>query len=63
MVRRSTPDAIGSRRLKAAFVVLVSASGGLVAIQGDASPFVVALAVLGGVFAGLALLWYLRWIV
>lgn len=63
MARRSTPDPVGSRRLKGAFVALVGVSGGLVAVQGGAAPLVVVLAVLGGLLAGIALLAYLRWIV
>ncbi|MFC4989049.1 hypothetical protein [Saliphagus infecundisoli] len=63
MTGRRSADPVGSRRLKAAFVALVGGSGGLVALQGDAAPLLVALAVLGGLLAGFALLAYLRWIV
>ncbi|OAQ54768.1 hypothetical protein HTG_04170 [Natrinema mahii] len=57
---RDVTDA--STQLKAAFVLLVGLSGGLVAFQGEASPVVIGAAVLGGIVAGSALLWYLLWI-
>lgn len=50
------------RRLKAGFVLLVGASGTLIAIQGGASLPIVAVATLMGLVAGAALLWYLTWI-
>ncbi|MDF9744021.1 hypothetical protein [Natrinema salsiterrestre] len=53
-------DAAG--QLKAAFVLLVGLSGGLIAVQSDASLPVIAAAILGGIVAGGALLWYLIWI-
>lgn len=51
----------GMRRLKIGFVGLVGVSGGLIAIQGGAPLSLVALAVLGGLLTGGALLWYLNW--
>ncbi|WP_306052417.1 hypothetical protein [Natronococcus wangiae] len=51
-----------STRLAIAFVLLVGLSGGLIAIQGDASPTEIGLAVFGGLVAGGGLLWYLSWI-
>ncbi|WP_226007530.1 hypothetical protein [Natrinema salinisoli] len=53
-------DAAG--QLKAAFVLLVGLSGGLIAVQSDASLPVIGAAILGGIVAGGALLWYLIWI-
>ncbi len=58
----SSGVADAATRLKAAFVLLVGLSGGLVAFQGEASPVVIGAAILGGVVAGVALLWYLVWI-
>ncbi|WP_254531220.1 hypothetical protein [Natrinema gelatinilyticum] len=49
----------GADQLKAAFVLLVGLSGGLIALQSDASLTVIGAAILGGVVAGGALLWYL----
>ncbi|WP_254524808.1 hypothetical protein [Natrinema caseinilyticum] len=49
----------GADRLKAAFVLLVGLSGGLIALQSGASLSVIAAAILGGSVAGGALLWYL----
>ena len=51
-----------SDRLKAAFVLLVGLSGGMMALQGGASPLVVGLTTIGGMVAGGALLGYLLWI-
>jgi hypothetical protein len=53
-------DAAG--QLKAVFVLLVGLSGGLIAVQSDASWPVIGAAILGGIVAGGALLWYLVWI-
>ncbi|WP_222917734.1 hypothetical protein [Natrinema sp. SYSU A 869] len=55
-------DVTGSGQLKAVFVLLVGLSGGLVALQSDASPLVIGAAILGGSVAGGVLLWYLLWI-
>lgn len=55
-------DDDGMRRLQFGFVALVGASGGLTALQVDASPALVGLGTLGGVVTGAVLLWYLRWI-
>jgi hypothetical protein len=49
-------------RLAIAFVLLVGASGGLMAIQGGASPAEIGIAVAVGLVAGGGLLWYLYWI-
>lgn len=46
------------RRLKAGVGLLVGLSGGLVALQGDASPLLIGGAVLAGTALGLALAWY-----
>jgi len=50
-----------SARAKAGFVLLVGLSGGMMALQGGASPTLVGLMTLGGTVAGGALLWYLLW--
>ncbi|WP_121741032.1 hypothetical protein [Natronorubrum halophilum] len=47
-----------SDQLKGGFVALVAFSGGMIALQGGASPIVIGLAVVGGLVAGVALLWY-----
>ncbi|MCU4739860.1 hypothetical protein OB955_09995 [Halobacteria archaeon AArc-m2/3/4] len=66
--RRSRPsgrgggDDGGRTKLKIGFVLLVGVSGGLTALQGDASPPVLGLATLGGLLAGGLLVWYLSWI-
>ncbi|MFB6092088.1 MAG: hypothetical protein ABEK02_03650 [Haloquadratum sp.] len=53
---------VANRRLKAGFVALVGASGGLIAVQAGGSPAVVAGGVVGGLALGVALLWFLvRW--
>lgn len=52
----------GQMQLKVGFVLLVGLSGGLTALQGDASLAVVGLATLGGALAGGLLVWYLSWI-
>ena len=52
----------GARRLKIGFVVLVGLSGGMIALQADAAPLIVAASVLSGLVAGAALLWYLVWV-
>jgi len=59
---RSSGITDAATQLKAAFVLLVGLSGGLIAFQGEASPVVIGAAVLGGIVAGSALLWYLIWI-
>lgn len=51
-----------SRQLKAGFVLLVGASGGLVSLQVDPSPLQVAGAVAGGLVVGALLVWYLAYI-
>ena len=61
--RRSVLERIDdATRLKVAFVGTVAASGGLVAVQGDASLDLVGLSAAFGAVVGVALLWYLRWI-
>lgn len=45
------------RRVKAAFVLLVGLSGGLISLQSDGSLFVTAAAILAGVVTGLVLVW------
>lgn len=47
------------RTLKAAFVLLVGFSGGLVALSGDASIALVGASVLGGLLVGVVLVWHL----
>ncbi|OLZ40110.1 hypothetical protein A6E15_03560 [Natrinema saccharevitans] len=59
---RSSDITGAATQLKAAFVLLVGLSGGLVAFQGEASLVVIGAAILGGTVAGSALLWYLIWI-
>ncbi|PCR89242.1 hypothetical protein [Natrinema ejinorense] len=59
---RSSGVTDGARQLKAVFVLLVGLSGGSIALQSGASPLVIGAAILGGVAAGSALLWYLLWI-
>lgn len=59
---RSRPSTSAADQLKATFVALVGLSGGLIALQSDASLPVIGAAILGGVVAGSALLWYLVWI-
>jgi hypothetical protein len=49
----------GSQRLYAAFVVLVGASAGLMALSGGATPLEVLIVVLAGLVIGLLLVWYL----
>lgn len=51
-----------SARFAIVFVLLVGFSGGLIALQGDASLTEIGLAILGGLVAGGGLLWYLYWI-
>lgn len=49
-------------RLKVGFVLLVTASGGLVALQAGGTPVQLLGGVTGGLAVGLALLWFLvRW--
>ena len=64
--RRRTADSSSltdpSGRLKAVFVQLVGFSGGTMALQGGASLAAVGLITVGGFVAGVALLWYLLWI-
>ncbi|MFC6767588.1 hypothetical protein [Natrinema soli] len=52
----------GGDQLKVVFVLLVGLSGGLVALQSDAPLLVIGAAILGGIVAGGALLWYVIWI-
>lgn len=59
---RSSALTSPSDRIKVVFVVLVGISGGMMAVQGGASPAVVGLTAGGGLLAGGALLWYLVWI-
>ncbi|WP_254761598.1 hypothetical protein [Natrinema marinum] len=59
---RSSVPTSAADQLKAAFVLLVGLSGGLIALQSGAPLTVIGAAVLGGVVAGGALLWYLLWI-
>jgi len=59
---RSSDLSDGGDQLKAVFVLLVGLSGGLVALQSDAPLPVIGAAILGGIVAGGALLWYLIWI-
>ncbi|WP_049921323.1 hypothetical protein [Halopiger djelfimassiliensis] len=56
--RSSTPAATG--RLQAGFILLVGLSTGTMALSGGATPWIVALSVLGGIATGSVLLWYLR---
>lgn len=49
----------GNVKLKAGFVLLVTASAGLVAFQAGASPAAVGAALGGGFLVAIALLWYL----
>ncbi|ELZ02459.1 hypothetical protein [Natrialba asiatica] len=51
------------RQLGAAFVLLVGLSGGMMALQGDASLLTAGVVILGCLVAGSVLLWYLHWIV
>lgn len=60
---RTTALTSPSTRLAIGFVLLVGLSGGMIALQGGASPVSVAGAVAGGLLAGSALTWYLYWIV
>ena len=59
---RSSDLTDGAEQLKAAFVLLVGLSGGLIALQSGAPLPVIGAAILGGIVAGGALLWYLVWI-
>ncbi|WP_458188498.1 hypothetical protein [Haladaptatus sp. NG-WS-4] len=58
--REERTDAMN--RLKAALVLLVGASGGLIALYGDASVVEMVVAVLSGLVVGGLLVWYLGWI-
>jgi hypothetical protein len=49
-------------RLQVGLVVLVAASAGLLAVQGDATPLQLVLSVWSGLFVGVGLVAYLRWI-
>ncbi|WP_458205395.1 hypothetical protein [Haladaptatus sp. NG-SE-30] len=49
-------------RLKAVLVLIVGASGGLIALHGGASVVGMLVAVLGGLVVGGLLVWYLSWI-
>lgn len=46
-------------RLKIAIVLLVGASGGLIAFHGGATPVVLVGAIVGGIILGVLLTWYL----
>ncbi|MDS0475591.1 hypothetical protein [Natrinema sp. 1APR25-10V2] len=59
---RSSELTSAADQLKIAFVLLVGLSGGLIALQSGAPLAVIGAAILGGVVAGGALLWYLVWI-
>ena len=59
--RREATQDNDYRLLGVAVVVLIALSGGLIALQGDASPVVAAASVLGGALVGLALVLYLNW--
>lgn len=48
-----------ARRLRILFVLLVGASGGLVALQADPTPAQLASSVVGALFLGALLTWYL----
>jgi membrane associated rhomboid family serine protease len=50
-------------RLKIGVVLLVGASGGLIALHGGAGPLVLVAATVGGLVVGGLLMWYLSWIV
>ncbi|MFH5799235.1 hypothetical protein [Haladaptatus sp. CMAA 1911] len=50
-------------RLKIGVVLLVGASGGLIALHGGGGPVVLVAAVVGGLIVGTLLTWYLTWIV
>ncbi|GKZ12583.1 MULTISPECIES: hypothetical protein [Haladaptatus] len=50
-------------RLKIAVVLLVGASGGLIAFHGGASVLGLVAATVGGLVVGALLTWYLSWIV
>jgi hypothetical protein len=53
---------VASLRLKVAFVLLVAVSAALVALQAQASPVGVGIALAGGLALGFGLLWFLqRW--
>lgn len=47
------------RAIKAAVVLLVGLSGGLIALSGDASPELIAAAFVGGLAVGMGLVWHL----
>jgi len=49
----------GMRRIQYTFVLMVAASGALVALQAEASLAVIAVAAVGGAIAGALLWWYL----
>ena len=59
--RREATEDNDYRLLGVATVVLIALSGGLIALQGDASVVVAALSVLGGAAVGLGLVLYLNW--
>lgn len=48
----------GTRRLQAAFVLLVGVSAGLISLQADPTPLQLAAAVLGGLVLGIVLVVY-----
>jgi membrane associated rhomboid family serine protease len=49
----------GMRRIQYTFVVMVAASGALIALQAEASLAVIVAAAVGGAVAGALLWWYL----
>ena len=59
---RSNTQMSAADQLKAVFVLMVGLSGGLIAFQSNASLVMIGVAILGGIVAGGALLWYLVWI-
>ncbi len=50
---------VGMKRIQFAFVVMVAASGALVALQAEASLAIIAAAAVGGAVVGAVLWWYL----
>ncbi len=60
MTRQDRSSAMA--RLKIAIVLLVGASGGLIALQTGASVVGLAAAVVSGLVVGVLLMWYLTWI-
>lgn len=58
---RTAAQVASARRLKLGFVALVGLSGGMIALQANASLLIVAASILSGIAVGAALLWYLLW--